>query len=319
MSSNEPSSAGFRAAYLNLLESGELAQRVRIAYQHLEKCDLCARYCQINRRKTTKGAVCRTGELAKVYSAGPHHGEEDPLRGWNGSGTIFFSGCNLRCVFCQNWEISQKGIGDEASPEELAELMLGLQRRGCHNINFVTPSHVVAQIIAAVYIAAQKGLELPLIYNSGGYDSLEALTLLDGIIDIYMPDIKYGDRELAHQYSHVRHYVAFNHEAVKEMHRQVGDLVLDAQGIAQRGLLVRHLVLPENIAGTEQVMAFLAKAISTNTYLNLMDQYHPCYRAAEYPLLDRPLSTTEYRAALALAKQYGISRLDKRFRGSVEW
>ena len=311
MSATEPSSKVFRPAYLDLLESGELARRADMAYRHLEDCDLCARYCHVNRRESIKGAVCRTGELARVHSAGPHHGEEDPLRGRNGSGTIFFSWCSLRCVFCQNWEISQKGIGHEATPEELADIMLGLQHRGCHNINLVTPSHVVAQIIAAVHIAAQKGLNLPLVYNSGGYDSPEALALLDGIIDIYMPDMKYGDSELAHRFSHVRNYVEFNQAAVKEMHRQVGDLVLDAQGIAQRGLLVRHLLLPENIAGTDKVLAFLAKEISANTYLNLMDQYYPCYRADENLALGRPISAEEYRSALELARQYGIARLSR--------
>lgn len=302
----------FQPAYSHLLESGELAQRVETAYQHMQNCDLCARYCHINRCKTTKGAVCRTGELAGVHSAGPHHGEENPLRGRNGSGTIFFSWCNLRCVFCQNWEISQKGIGYEITPEKLAEIMLGLQKLGCHNINFVTPSHVVAQIIAAVYIAAQKGLNLPLVYNTGGYDSIEALALLDGIIDIYMPDMKYGDTKLAHHYSHVRDYVTFNQAAVKEMHRQVGDLVLNTEGIAQHGLLVRHLVLPDNIAGTDKVLSFLANEISTNTYLNLMDQYYPCYRAEDNPPLNQRLSLEEYRYSLALAKEYGISRLAAR-------
>ena len=204
MSPTEQSPRIVRPAYLDLLESGELARRVDAAYQHLEGCDLCASYCYINRRKTKKGAVCRTGELARVHSAGPHHGEEDPLRGWNGSGTIFFSWCNLRCVFCQNWEISQEGIGYELIPEKMSDIMLSLQNQDCHNINFVTPSHVVAQIIAAVQIAAQKGLNLPLVYNTGGYDSLEALALLDGIIYIYMPDIKSGDTALAHRYSHVR-------------------------------------------------------------------------------------------------------------------
>jgi putative pyruvate formate lyase activating enzyme len=304
----------FRAAYLDLLERGELARRVDAAYEHLEDCDLCARYCHVNRRKTTKGTVCRTGELARVYSAAPHHGEEDPLRGWNGSGTVFFSWCNLRCVHCQNWEISHKGIGSEVTPAELADIMLRLQDQGCHNINFVTPSHVVAQIIAAVYFAAQKGLNLPLVYNSGGYDSPEALALLDGIIDIYMPDIKYGDAERAHHYSHVRNYVELSQAAVKEMHRQVGDLVLDGRGVAQRGLLVRHLVLPENISGPDKVLSFLANEISPNTYLNVMDQYRPCYRADENPPLNRALTPEEYRSALSLANQYGLSRLDKRQR-----
>ncbi len=302
----------FMPAYHALVKTGELAQRAKQAYQHLEDCDLCARYCHMNRRQTIKGAVCRTGERAIVNSFGPHHGEEDPLRGWNGSGTIFFSWCSLRCVFCQNWEISQKGMGREVEPAQLAEMMLQLQSQGCHNINFVTPSHVVAQIIAAVDIAAQQGLNVPLVYNTGGYDSLEALALLDGIIDIYMPDMKYGDSRLARQYSKVRDYVEMNFAAVKEMHRQVGDLQLDANGIAQRGLLVRHLVLPANIAGTDKVLAFLAREISTNTYLNLMDQYHPCYRADEYPLLARPITGAEYDQALKLAEQHGLHRLDRR-------
>jgi putative pyruvate formate lyase activating enzyme len=302
----------FMPAYHALLQTGELAQRAKHAYQHLEDCDLCARYCHMNRRQTIKGAVCRTGERAIVNSFGPHHGEEDPLRGWNGSGTIFFSWCSLRCVFCQNWDISQKGTGREVEPAQLAEMMLQLQSQGCHNINFVTPSHVVAQIIAAVDIAAQQGLNVPLVYNTGGYDSSEALALLDGIIDIYMPDMKYGDSGLARQYSKVRNYVEVNFAAVKEMHRQVGDLQLDANGIAQRGLLVRHLVLPANIAGTDKVLAFLGREISANTYLNLMDQYHPCYRADEYPLLARPITGAEYDQALKLAEQYGLHRLDQR-------
>lgn len=296
--------------YHSLAESGELALRVSEAWRHLEDCDLCARYCRINRLETIKGAVCRTGERAVVHSHGPHHGEEKPLRGWNGSGTIFFSWCNLRCVFCQNWDISHKGLGREVEVEELAEMMLDLQAQGCHNINFVSPSHVVAQIIAAVEIAAGRGLGLPLVYNTGGYDSLEALQLLDGIIDIYMPDMKYGDTEKAHRFSHVRNYVEFNREAVKEMHRQGGDLTLDENGIAVRGLLVRHLVLPENISGTDRVLEFIAQEISPNTYLNLMDQYRPCYRADENPPLDRPIASREFSRALAWAENLDLHRLD---------
>ena len=287
-------------------------RRVDAAYHHMQDCDLCARYCHVNRLKTTQGAVCRTGERAVVHSFGPHHGEENPLRGWNGSGTIFFSWCNLRCVYCQNWEISQKGIGREVEPEELADMMLSLQADGCHNINLVSPSHVVAQVIAAVHIAAQHGLRLPLVYNTGGYDSPEALALLDGIIDIYMPDMKYGDSILAREYSKVRNYVAVNQAAVKEMHRQVGDLQLDDEGIAQRGLLVRHLVLPGNLADTDKILAFLANEVSRNTYLNLMDQYHPCYRADEYPLLDHSITMQEYQHALKQAAQHGLHRLDRR-------
>jgi putative pyruvate formate lyase activating enzyme len=284
---------------------------VTAAWTHLENCDLCARYCHVNRRQTTKGAVCRTGERAVVNSYGPHHGEEDVLRGLNGSGTVFFSWCNLRCVFCLNWEISQKGLGREVDPEELAGMMLKLQDDGCHNINFVTPSHVVAQIIAAVAIAARRGLRLPLVYNSGGYDSPEALALLDGVIDMYMPDMKYGDSEAAHRYSKVRDYWEVNQAAVREMHRQVGDLQIDERGLARRGLLVRHLVLPADIANTERVLDFLATEISRNTYLNLMDQYFPCYRAWDYSPLDRPITRDEYEHAVALADERRLTRRDR--------
>jgi putative pyruvate formate lyase activating enzyme len=302
----------FEPAYLGLLESGDLARRATAAWRHLERCDLCARYCRVDRLATIEGAVCRTGERAVVASYGPHHGEEDPLRGSQGSGTIFFSWCNLRCVFCQNWDISQKGIGRETEPAGIADMMLALQDEGCHNINLVSPSHVVAQIVAAVHDAARRGLRLPIVYNTGGYDSPEALALLDGIVDIYMPDMKYGDSALARRYSKVRNYVEANQAAVREMHRQVGDLVLDERGIALRGLLVRHLVLPQGIAGTDKVLAFIANEISRDTYLNLMAQYRPCYRADEYPELDRPLTAAEYRAALDTAARLGLNRLDER-------
>ncbi len=285
---------------------------MREAEGRLADCTLCPRDCHVDRRRTTAGAVCRTGARAVVASYGAHHGEEDPLRGWRGSGTIFFSWCNLRCVYCQNWDISQKGVGREVEPEELAQMMLELQAAGCHNINLVTPSHVVAQIVAAVYEAARHGLRLPIVYNTGGYDALDALALLDGIVDIYMPDMKYGDVLLARRYSKVPNYVEVNQAAVREMHRQVGDLVLDERGIAQRGLLVRHLVLPNGLAGTEAVLAFLAQHISPRTYLNLMDQYRPCYRADEYPELDRRVTAAEYAAALAVAARHGLTRLDGR-------
>lgn len=301
----------FTPAYPHLLESGELARRVEQAYLHLEDCDLCARYCHMNRRETIKGAVCRTGEQAIVHGYGAHHGEEDVLRGSRGSGTIFFSECNLRCVYCQNWEISHQGVGHAAEPEEIARMMLELQLQGCHNINLVSPSHVVTQILAALQIAAQRGLRLPLVYNTGGYDSLEALRLLDGVIDIYMPDMKYGDSGIARQYSRARDYVEFNQAAVREMHRQVGDLVMDDDGVAQRGLLVRHLVLPNNLAGTEQVVGFIAHEISSNTWLNLMDQYHPCYRADANHLLNRRLSAAEFHQARELAANAGLERLDQ--------
>ncbi|MFQ5854184.1 MAG: radical SAM protein [Anaerolineae bacterium] len=302
----------FEPAYVSLLRSGELKERVRVAYQHLEDCDLCARYCYVNRRETTRGAVCRTGERAVVSSYGAHHGEEDPLRGRRGSGTIFFAWCNLRCAFCQNWEISWKGVGREVEPEEIASMMLKLQDQGCHNINFVSPSHVVAQILTGVLIAAEAGLRLPLVYNTGGYDSPEALALLDGVIDIYMPDLKYSDPDIARKYSRVRDYPAINWAAVKEMHRQVGDLVLDDNGVALRGLLVRHLILPEGLAGTDAVLRYIAEEISPNTYINLMSQYRPAYRAHEHPVLDRSITSDEYRQVFELAEKYGLRRLDQR-------
>lgn len=299
-------------SYLALRRTGELAARVARAHARLADCDLCARFCHVDRLKGIAGAVCRTGERARVHSHGPHFGEEDPLRGTRGSGTIFFSWCSLRCDFCQNWTISQKGEGDEVEPEVLAAQMLELQAQGCHNINLVTPSHVVAQILAALEIAAGRGLALPLVYNTGGYDSLPALELLDGVVDIYMPDMKYGDSGTARRYSHAKDYREVNQAGVREMHRQVGDLVLDEHGIAVRGLLVRHLVLPGGLAGTAGVLEFLGREISRETYLNLMDQYRPCYRAEEIEPLSRRISPAEWNQALALADAYGLIRLDSR-------
>jgi putative pyruvate formate lyase activating enzyme len=302
---------GEGAAYLALLATDELERRAALAREHLRDCDLCARYCHVNRWETPRGVACRTGERAVVHSFGPHHGEEDPLRGWAGSGTVFFSGCNLRCVFCQNWEISQRGLGREVSSEGLTDIMLSLQRQGCHNINLVTPSHVVAQVLAALPIAARRGLRLPLVYNTGGYDSPEALALLDGVVDIYMPDMKYADSPTARRYSRVRDYWEVNRAAVKEMHRQVGDLVLDERGVARRGLLVRHLVLPGDLGNTEKVLRFVCEEISPSTYVNLMDQYHPCYRASEHPPLDRSLTSAEYAQAQAAAARCGLHRLER--------
>jgi putative pyruvate formate lyase activating enzyme len=299
----------FTPAYLALLADGELERRVERGRDYLKNCVLCGRHCKIDRLETTRGSICRVGELARVASYGPHHGEEAPLRGNRGSGTIFISSCNLLCVYCQNADISQQGIGRDVTPREMAAMMLELQAFGCHNINFVSPSHVVAQILNAVLLAARDGLRTPLVYNTGGYDSPEALELLDGVIDIYMPDMKYGDSLTAHQFSQVRHYVEVNRAAVREMHRQVGDLQLDERGVALRGLLVRHLVLPGGLAGSGRVLEFIADEISRDTYVNLMDQYRPCYRADDYPPLDRRLDAAEYRRALALAERYGLRRL----------
>jgi len=267
---------GFEPGYVRLVRSGELKRRVAAAYARLEACDLCGRECGVNRRESNTGAGCHTGERAAVSSYGPHFGEEEPLVGSSGSGTIFFTWCNLRCQFCQNYQISQEGEGEEVEPEELAGMMLTLQAQSCHNINLVSPSHVVPQILAGLLIAAEAGLHLPLVYNTGGYDALKTLALLDGVIDIYMPDMKYTDSGVGQRLSKVGNYAAVNQAAVQEMHRQVGDLAVDSRGVARRGLLVRHLVLPEGLAGTENVVHFLRDEISSNTYINVMAQYRPC-------------------------------------------
>jgi putative pyruvate formate lyase activating enzyme len=228
-----------------------------------------------------------------------------------GSGTIFFTNCNLRCVFCQNYSISQLGEGRKVTGEELAGMMLSLQSQGCHNINLVSPTHVVPQILEALEVAVESGLNIPLVYNSGGYDSVETLELLDGIVDIYMPDMKYSDEETARELSGIENYPQVNRAAVREMHRQVGELQIDEDGVAQRGLLVRHLVLPHSLAGTGEVVDFLANEVSPHTYVNIMAQYHPCHKASQFPRLARPTSAAEFEAALALARQAGLTRLDR--------
>jgi len=301
-----------KPSYRFLLQEGELARRALQAQEHLHACDLCARRCGIDRFEAT--GACNTGVHARLASYGAHHGEEDPLRGRRGSGTIFFAWCNLTCVYCQNADISQAPAGREVGAEELAAVMLALQAGGCHNINLVSPSHVVAPILAALVLAADHGLSLPLVYNTGGYDSPEALALLDGVVDIYMPDMKYSDPAVGLRLSGVPDYPAVNNVAVREMHRQVGDLVIDEDGVAQHGLLVRHLVLPGDLAGTETVVRFLADEISTGTYLNLMDQYHPAHLAREYPPLQRRLLPHEFLAAQQAATAAGLTRLDRRQR-----
>jgi putative pyruvate formate lyase activating enzyme len=301
--------ADFEAAYLELLRTGELNVRAELARAHETACDLCARECGVDR--AVKVGACRTGLQAYVASFGPHHGEEIPLRGWQGSGTIFFSFCNLRCVYCQNHDISQAPAGHPVNPEELAAMMLSLQDMGCHNINLVSPSHVVAEILSALDLAAKAGLHLPLVFNTGGYDSLAALQLLDGVIDIYMPDMKYGETSSARKFSKIKSYPIVNQRAVTEMHRQVGELQIDDKGLARRGLLVRHLVLPHGLAGTRKVMEFIAREISTETYVNLMNQYHPAHLAPAHPALNRMLSQQEYAAALRIARQAGLHRFDQ--------
>ncbi|WP_322508191.1 radical SAM protein [Anaerolinea sp.] len=300
----------FVPAYWKLLESGELQERVQQAYARLESCEWCPRRCRVNRLAGKLG-VCHTGERARVASYGPHYGEERPLSGWKGSGTVFFNRCNLRCVFCQNHDISQTDEGMEVTPEQLAQIFLRLQAMGCHNINLVSPSHVVPQILAGVFLAAQAGLRLPLVYNTGGYDALEALQLLDGVVDIYMPDMKYADAAVAKQYSGVKDYPQVNRAAVREMHRQVGDLKINAQGLAERGLLVRHLVLPHRLAGTREIMKFLAEEISPNTYVNVMGQYRPEFLAERFPLLNRRVTLEEVYHAREEARRAGLNRLDE--------
>ncbi len=298
----------FKPSYLKLSRD-ELWRKVSHAEAILKECTLCPRNCKVDR---TRGKVgfCRTGDKPYVASWGPHFGEERPLVGRYGSGTIFFSYCNLGCIFCQNWTISHLGEGNEISHERLAQIMLDLQNIGCHNINLVTPTHQMPMILHSIAIASEKGLNLPIVYNCGGYESIEALKILDGVIDIYMPDFKYANPEMALKYSKAKDYPEKAKAAIKEMHRQVGDLIIDERGIALRGLLVRHLVLPDGIAGTEQVVKFIADEISKDTYINIMDQYYPCYKAFEYPPLDRRITTKEYANAINFAIKAGLKRID---------
>jgi len=300
-------------AYLGLFESGELARRVERAAGLLGECTVCARQCRVDRsHQDSAEGYCRTGRRAEVSSCFPHHGEEDCLTGWNGSGTIFFSRCNLRCVFCQNYDISWLGQGRPVAAAELAGLMLVLQRRGCHNINFVTPSHVVPQILEALHVAIEAGLRLPLVYNTGTYDSLETLRLLDGVVDIYMPDFKFYDPAVSKELANAEDYRQVACRAIAEMHRQVGDLVLDDRGLARRGLLVRHLVMPGGKAGTRDVMRFLAREVSPHTFVNVMGQYRPEGQAAKHDSINRRVTRDELSEALAVARQEGLHRFDRR-------
>lgn len=294
-------------ASYNHMPPKTLRERAEAALASLESCDICPRACGVNRLAGEVG-YCRSGRLARVSSFTPHFGEEPPLVGTRGSGTIFMTGCNLRCVFCQNYDISHLGEGREVSATKLAEMMICLQEGGCHNINFVTPTHFVPQILEALCEAAEMGLCLPLVYNSGGYDSVETLRILDGIFDIYMPDAKYGSDAAAKKYSDAADYTRVMKAAIREMHRQVGTLEVDDDGVAVRGLLVRHLVLPEGLAGTAEVIRFLAEEVSAETYLNVMAQYHPCFKAYNYPELSRPITLREYAEAVTLAKSAGLDR-----------
>jgi putative pyruvate formate lyase activating enzyme len=298
------------AAYLELFNKRKLADRVKAAKELLQRCHLCPRNCGIDRSIGEKG-TCRTGHLAIISSYGPHFGEEPPLVGKTGSGTIFFTNCNLQCLFCQNYSISQLGNGFEISKEDLARIMLSLQNSGCTNINLVSPTHVVPQILEGLEIAIELGLNLPLVYNSSGYDRIEVLKILDGIIDIYMPDMKYSNDEIARDLSGIEDYSSINRSAVKEMHRQVGNLQLDCEHIATQGLLIRHLVLPHRLAGTRRTVEFISRDISPDSYVNIMDQYRPCYKAFQWQQLSSPLSSREFSEAIELASESGLTIFEK--------
>jgi putative pyruvate formate lyase activating enzyme len=302
-----------KPSYLKLYGEGKLGGRIERALELMEKCRLCPRRCRVNRLMDERG-YCKTGRKARIASYNAHFGEEAPLVGSSGSGTIFFSSCNLLCSFCQNYEISHFAEGIEVEPDQLAAIMLRLQKNGCHNINVVTPTHVVPQILEGLIIAINNGLNVPLVYNSGGYDSVETLKILDGIFDIYMPDFKFWKETWSERFCATPDYREMAEEAIREMHRQVGDLETDERGIAVKGLLVRHLVMPHDVASTEEVMKFLANEISTNTYVNIMDQYRPCYRGKDDAMINRPITQSEFQNALDFAKRAGLERLDNRVR-----
>lgn len=322
--------------YLESYRSGKLKEKVGEAYQLLAfplegkiACALCPRYCKVNRqRRATQGAVgklgaCGVGDTLFVSSAFPHFGEEDPLRGWNGSGTIFFSQCNMKCVFCQNWETSHGPQDGKAgtpggpegrfiTPSDLARMMFSLQEQGCHNINWVTPTHQLPMILDGLEIAVGMGLRLPIVYNCGGYESLESARLLEGVVDIYMPDFKWWREESARRYSRAPGYPEAARNALKEMQRQVGPLEMTHEGVARRGLLIRHLVMPGFLEETKEILSWIAQELGKDTYVNLMAQYRPQYKAFNYPGIDLPIPWKEYNEAVEWAEKIGLTRLDGR-------
>lgn len=303
-------------AYRALHRSGELQARAKQALACLAHCRFCPRACAMN-RLTGETGICNTGRFARVSSSFAHTGEEDCLRGWRGSGTIFFARCSLRCVFCQNFAISLAGTGTELTPPRLARLMLEVQELGCHNLNLVTPEHVVPQILEALDIAAECGLNLPLVYNTSAYDSMTSLRLLDGVVDIYMPDFKFWDPQLAQRYLKAKDYPEAARRAIKEMHRQVGALVLDRDGLAQRGVLLRHLVMPGCVEDSKAIMRFVAEEVSAHTYVNLMGQYYPAGRvdATHFAALNRCTARAETDEVLDYAQGVGLRRFDARRAG----
>jgi putative pyruvate formate lyase activating enzyme len=299
-----------KPSYLSLEHDGRLETIEKELWEVFQACHCCPRECGANRIDGEKGFCSSTAKL-KLYSFGPHHGEERPLVGQGGSGTIFFSNCNLLCCFCQNWEINHRGDGEFINHRKLAEAMLRLQRRGCHNINLVTPTHVVPHIVKALRIAISRGLDIPLVYNTSAYDNIDIIKKLDGIVDIYLPDFKYQDGALASKYSSgADDYPKVAAEVIKEMHRQVGELTVNDQGIAQRGLIIRHLVMPHNIAGTDKFVKWVARELTPTTYVNIMAQYRPEHKAFDHPKISRRITNDEWKQAMAWAKEAGLANLD---------
>jgi putative pyruvate formate lyase activating enzyme len=294
-------------SYLEIFHAGKMHERVQILNSILNDCVLCPRRCMVNRLKGNVG-VCRSTDKLMVSSLSAHFGEEPPLVGWNGSGTIFFTNCNMWCLYCQNYDVSHLKHGNAITLAQLAEAMISLQHLGCHNINLVTPTHFTAQIVEALSIAIDRGLSIPIVYNCGGYESIETLKLLDGLIDIYMPDIKYSDNRYSLKYSGARNYWDVVKSAVVEMHRQVGDLKINTLGIAEKGLLIRHLVLPNDIAGSKKVVDFIANEVCKNSYVNIMDQYRPAFKSSQHQELNRHITNDEYENVVSYALSAGLQR-----------
>ena len=297
----------FTPSYINLFEKGELNKRVELLQEFIKECQLCPRQCHVNRLNGEIG-YCGAGSDLMVSSAFPHFGEEPPLVGFNGSGTIFLTHCNLRCIFCQNYDISHLGRGDRITLSDMARAMVKLQEMGCHNINFVTPTHYASQIVASLPKAMEWGLRLPIVYNCSGYESIEVIRLLEGVVDIYMPDVKFMDEKYSKRYSNAPDYPEVIKKVLKEMHRQVGDLTTNSKGVAERGLLIRHLVMPGGVASSEAVLKFIAEEISVHSYVNIMNQYRPEYRANEYSEISHPITHQEYLEAIQLAKGFRLYR-----------
>lgn len=297
-------------AYLNLYRNGQLEKRADALWDMMRTCRLCPRQCGAKRLEGEKG-FCQADGTLEISSYNPHFGEERPLVGRGGSGTVFFTNCSLRCVFCINWEISHGGVGQPSSADQLASMMLALQNKGCHNINVVTPTHYAAHMVRALDIAAARGLHLPLVYNTCGWENIEVLKMLDGIVDIYLPDFKYADGTMAARYSAgARDYPQITQNALLEMQRQVGTAIPGKDGIMQRGLMIRHLVMPNDVSGTQGVLKWIADNLPKNTYVNLMSQYQPTFKAMDYPQIARRITTAEYHQAVQTAKDLGLTNLE---------